>query len=336
MSAAQKWATDKNTELPIGKAVTSKGGLRLQPTEPGKKIDIDVVRTLFKSIGQEFIREIAPGREGAKSGKYITYITDRGIPVVVGSGGNRGIVYEVEVANALKQVLVDPTNITPRIANLLSGLGVEPSELVNVDYTVGYAAKRPPGKEPKNIGPTISDITLYTKDKVLYISLKNISGSTFANYGIHGAFSESADGTITYNSSTPRADLIRALGLNTEEVCKGLTAYRDRVFVDPVIEMDPTYDSAALTGYMLNAYGYGYWYAREKRNDEWEIVDLTTEEKLLNYFGSAKITKIVYPKLTSKQTNISIITSKGKEYAAEMRNTSGGLLPTEIKVRTKK
>lgn len=336
MTVAQQWADENNTELPIGKAVTSKGGLRLQPTEPGKKIDIDVVKKLFKSIGHEFVREIAPGTEGALSGKYITYLTDLGLPVVLGSGGNKGISYEVEIANALMGVLEDPTNISPRIVNLLNGLGINPSELVNVEYTVGYAAKRPPGKEPKNIGSVISDITLYTKEQVFYISLKNITGSTFANYGIRGAFLQSVDGDITYNPSSVRADLINALGLNTDEICKGLTAYQDKVFIDPVIETNPAFDKDTLTGYMLNSYGYGYWYARERRKDEWEIVDLTTEEKLLSYFGVAKITKIVYPKLTSKQTSVSIVTSKGKEYVAEVRNTSGGLIPTEVKIRTKK
>jgi hypothetical protein len=336
MAAAQRWSEVNNAELPIGKALTSKGGVRLQPTEPGKKIDIDIVKKLFRSIGHEFVREIAPRGEGAKSSKYITYVTDKGLSVVIGSGGNVGISYEVEISNALMRVLEDSTDIPPRITNLLNGLGIEPSELVNVDYTVGFAAKRPPGKEPKNVGPIISDLTLYTKDQVFYISLKNISGKTFANYGIHNAFLQSADGDITYNSSTSRADLIKALGLNTDEICKGLTAYRDKEFKEPVIDTNPAYDKEVLTGYMLNSYGYGYWYARERRNDEWEIIDLTTEEKLLNHFGSAVITKIVYPKLTSKQTNIYIATTKGKEYVAEVRNTSGGLLPTEIKIGVKK
>ena len=240
------------------------------------------------------------------------------------------------------RTLVKSGHGTRRAKKLLKELDINPSNIIKVIHKSGKNERRPLSSEPQNVGRIIADITLIVQsedgnNKVYPISIKDPAGSTFGNFGIAGSFDLDDNGKVII-SPHPSDEFLRALGINKKKMQKGLQKYIDNGANPPPgtintdIDENPQFDIRLLRQFLMAGYGYGYWYAREWANNEWEVRDLRTFKKLKEYVGIPKVEFISYPGDT-KQTHAMIYTSNDRKYNVDIRNSKGGDIPKEIKIR---
>ena len=228
-----------------------------------------------------------------------------------------------------------------RARNLLKSLHINPRNITEIIHHEGKNLRRALTPTPKNVGDIIADIILKVKTpkgiKVYPISIKDPAGSTFGNFGIAGSF-ELDDNGIVQIFPHPSDRFLFAMGINKRHMQKGLQKYIDKGIVPPqgtlnsdIVEF-PKFKTSLLRRFLMAGYGYGYWYAREWANSEWEIIDLRTIKKLKKYIGVPSVKFISYPGDT-KQAHCMIHTSTGHKYNVDIRNSKGGDIPKEIKIR---
>jgi hypothetical protein len=309
------------------------GEIRLQPKDRDTKFSNDQIKELLLATGYHIKRIVTPGEPGSMSTKFDTYLNDSGYALTIAGGGTRGQEFERKIQTST----IDSGELKSLIVSLQEKIG---SKLKIKSHSPGPSyVKRPLGISPTDVGKIIADLILNTDQGDIYISLKDPSGSTFGNFGIAGSFEVNKSGEIV-EKEHPSDDLIKKLGIEKSLIAKGLNAYlknekpdetvttSDNVYVDNTI-------SNTVSKIIQSGYGYGYWYAR-KTSDGWQIVDLTTKEKLEEYVGKVTSIKIKYPDAESKQCSEWITTSSGNVYKFEIRNTKAGIVPTEIKVKIQK
>jgi len=310
----------------------NKGEIRLQPIKRGGIIDPMLVNNILDKIGHPVDRVVDPGHPDAKSSKYPTRWTISNIPVVIGSGGPKGLKHEEDVAGEVK-ALISGKGGSERARNLIEGIGLDLNNVANIIHVSGKAARRPLQPTPRDVGAAIADITILTTDgEKHYISLKDPKGDTFGNFGITGSFAlDPATNEVKINPH-PSDSLLRALGIDKEKIREGLQAYINKQGGETPVDNSPSYNKDALKGYLESAYGYGYWYAKAISKTDWDIKDLRRKENLDELIGDVRLTKISYPGKW-KQATATVESSEGDKYLFEIRNAKGGVIPTEIKVK---
>lgn len=323
---------DKTGINPFRVTRGNKGEVRLQPIKRGDPIDPALVNKILDHIGHSVDRVVDPGHPDAKSSKFPTRWTRSGIPVVIGSGGPKGLKHEEDVAGEI-QGIIDHKGGSDRALNLIKSIGLNPDDIEKIIHVSGKAARRPLQARPQNVGPTIADITLLLKDgQKQYISLKDPHGDTFGNFGIAGSFTMDSTTKEVKIHPHPTDVLLQALGIDKDLVKDGLQAYINKLPNETLTDTSPPYDKNAIKGYLESAYGYGYWYAKAKGKDEWEIKDLHNLEDLNRIVGDVRVIKVTYPG-KYKQAVAVVVSSVGDRYQFEVRNSKGGIIPTEIKVK---
>ena len=176
--------------------------------------------------------------------------------------------------------------------------------------------------------------------RVLYISLKDPKGDTFANQGYASAFKNADDGSFTPGKHSSD-DFIKALGIDKEKVAIGLSNYvSGETSSDDLCVIKPAeFNAEEIKKYLGSAMGYGYTYARHLRGN-WHIMYLNSAEDVKNVIGDPVEVQIRYarncdsgryPK--SKGTSATIKMNNGAKYDVTIRNTTGGIRPTEIKIK---
>jgi hypothetical protein len=183
---------------------------------------------------------------------------------------------------------------------------------------------------PKETGHIIADIviTLKNGDK-RYISVKNSEGSTIANFGVAKAFND--DLTIN-TSSVEWKSWLAPIGLDPEKITKGLQAYDsgEAIDFDPIEKPNKKFAKTTSVYKLLHKlWGSDYIYLRNKSKKFHAMVvddDYIHGELLKNL----TITEIRYPAPGRKQVTV-YLTSDGKKYKIELRNSKGATRPTEMK-----
>lgn len=239
------------------------------------------------------------------------------------------------------QSLIKSGRGSKRAKKLLDTLGINPEDVIDVIHKSGKNERRSLSPKPKNVGHIVADITLIIRtpngNKTYPISIKDPAGSTFGNFGIAGSFDLDEDKRVII---VPHSSdqFLKAMGISKKKVQRGLQKYIDRGIeptegtINTDIDEKPQFNIRLLRKFLMAGYGYGYWYAREWANNEWEIRDLRTFKKLKEYVGIPKVDFISYPGET-KQTHAMIHTSNGHKYNVDIRNSKGGDIPKEIKIR---
>ena len=230
---------------------------------------------------------------------------------------------------------------TARAKNLLKAFNINHADIIKVEHLKGKNIRRPLTNKPKNVSDDIADITIVVKTpegkRAYPISIKDPAGSTFGNFGIAGSFDLDEKGNVIINPHDSDY-FLKVMGVSKEKARRGLQKYIDKGVepeqgtVNTDIDEHPEYNSNMLQRYLMAGYGYGYWYAREWANDSWEVIDLRTFKKLAKYVGKPKVDFISYPGDT-KQLHIMLHTSTNHKYNVDIRNSKGGDIPKEIKVR---
>ena len=306
---------------------------------------------------------ISPGHSGHKSNKYNTYIvqpvSEEGhhlrpeISVVFGrsTAGQR---FEYTLHKQLNNKQFKNGLESELASGFLKALGLEADDIKSIDK-LGHSAKRPLTDKIKDVGKVISDITLHTeknertdklpgKDndggRVLYISLKDPKGDTYANQGYASAFTENEPG-VFYTGAHISDAFINALGIDKEKVVAGLSDYvSGNISGDDLCVVKPAeFKADIIKQYLGAAMGFGYTYAR-KRHGGWYVMALHNAADVESAIGTPTEVRITYarnckgrPHPKSKGTRATIKTSNGAEYDVALRNTKGGIRPTGIIIK---
>jgi hypothetical protein len=320
------------------------GEIRLQPKDPKFKLSSEQIAGLLASAGHPVDTVANPGDANSKSGKFKTYITTTGYSVVFAGGGNAGQTRENTLVSELLSV-IDGAKPTPHLMDLLGKLAVNPKDIVSADLASAKRVKRPLSTKPTDVGELISDVTIGLIDgSRIFVSLKVSTGGglSLVNLGYTGAFTiNTASGTIA-TTAHQYDKVLAAVGLNKVKIAKGIQSIVRGDPMKNVVEDAPKFDVNALRGYLSSAYGYGYWYVKESKSG-WEVVDLTTLDKLIEHVGDPKVEGVVYPGIStarpgtaSSRSRSIVTTSKGRRYEFVVRNTEGtGMVPTKILVDIK-
>lgn len=302
------------------------GEIRLQPKDRTTKFSSDEIKDLILMAGYSISKSVDPGSPGSMSSKFITYLNDSGYAIVVAGGGTRGQEFERKIQTSSLD--------SGDLKSLIDSLKEKINDLEVIGVSPGPShVKRPLGMKPEDVGVKIADLILKTdKEEKIYISLKDPTGSTFGNFGIVGSFEFNKNGDVV-SRKHPSDTILQNLGIDKSLIAEGLNLYlKDDVEKEPKINDVEVYDPVVVSGMIQSGYGYGYWYAR-KISEGWKLVDLTTEENLNQYVGQVVSIKLRYPDSSSKQCSAWVTMTSGDVYKFEIRNSKGGIIPTEIKLK---
>jgi hypothetical protein len=319
------------------------GEIRLQPVDSKFRLTQEQIADLLMYSGHPIESEANPGDSLSKSGKFKTYITTTGHSIVFAGGGNAGQTRETTLVSELLEIIAGAPP-TPHLADLLNQLHISPTDIASANLASAKRVKRQFALVPKDVGEVISDITLGMKDGTnIFISLKLNTGGglSISNFGYGGAFSLNASSGTVNTTDHQYDSLLQAIGLSKQKIAKGLQSIVRGDPMTDVTDSSPTFNSEDLRGYMSSAYGYGYWYVTESKSG-WHVVDLTTQDKLIEYIGEPYVEKIVYPGISlhkayaANSRTRAVVVCDDRRYEFVIRNTEGtGIIPTKILVDVK-
>lgn len=321
------------------------GAYRLRLVDPKQ----DIVKAIKNALRSLKFKIVAPGMSTgkfvAKSGKYSTYYIQTPeksfVPVVFSAGANEGQKFEKAIKNSIASR--KGTAYIALLEALNKFYGVEDSEETKIARVVKAAGgstkvKRPLTSEATNVGPILTDMTIILKNgEEIYVSLKNVSGATFANTGYSGAFvlttTKSGNEVIKAqpSSSSPATDeFLLACGVDKNLIAKGLTDYINNKAANPQ-QSNFKANFSTVQKFLVAQLGYGYVYFRQLSQGKYKIIDLSTLQKSKKVIGNVVSVDVTYPyylsdSKKSKQCTIKIGTTTGDTYIVEIRSTKGGVI----------
>jgi hypothetical protein len=312
------------------------------------KLEPEKMTQLFKDLlGAENVTTYGPKQGPNPSGKFTMYEMDTDqfglVRIIVSGGGNKGEQYEKEFEAKAKANVGKPNDDLPNdLKTLYNTLGIDNTKLEaeNIKFEGATDTKRSLSLEgPKDIGKTISDITITYGGKEYYISLKNVAGSGVYS-GPNVPFIYEKDGKVIYdeskkNSNPSIALLFDIFNIDSQKLADGLNQY---------VTKEGTEDSWSkaeintdkFKKLLASSLGYGYYYVRETKPGEVKIIPLLTAESAEKAVGEITKTEIKYPGPNTKQLTMKIDTNSPifgpSQYQVSIRNTSGKLLPLSLRV----
>ena len=106
---------------------------------------------------------------------------------------------------------------------------------------------------------------------------------------------------------------------------------------------DGNFNAEKIATYLASALGYGYIYARQLSSGEYHIEHINTPDDAKKLIGIPTKVTIRYARYcgpgrmdNSKGTRAIIDTDNGARYSVAIRNASGKLVPTEMKIQISK
>lgn len=252
--------------------------------------------------------------------------------VVISKGANKGENFESQVVADLSRFFQLPSKRDPRYLQLIDSMNKSNAEfstreIAKVEQRKGSTKKE--GVPIEQLGAIIGDIVLTdTSGSKWYISLKDVNGDTFSSYsGAASLFDR--QGNLQANSEG--ADFLRAFGVDLNLVQKGFDE-RNKVMIVrkniPVVRSE----SSKIKPIFERAWGVNYFYVRRTATG-WKVFWLD-RNKLNSLAGNIRVTNIKYPGITSKQLSI-FCESETQKYLIEIRNSSGGEYPNDIKFKVR-
>jgi hypothetical protein len=338
--------------LPVDNMPANKGSgyddtqfyqIRVKPKD--KETPLDELLTLIekflksakgKSMG---VKKVVVNEKSPNSSKYSSVsftLSGMDYDIVVAAGGNKGESFE-------KDMLLNMDNL---IAGAEGAEGLEQAQkafdaLAAVDPVFkmknikGVTArsgstKRSGDMSPSEMGKIIADIIVELKNgSKKYVSLKNSSGATVANFGCAAAFTEDLK---VVTSSSEWKHWIAPFGIDAKRVEAGLKAAQDGVA--PKGPDTDTLDkklakTSPIFKILQKLWGADYYYLREKGKG-FTAMKIDADYVDDHLLKSLVITEIRYPTHGRKQISI-YLKSATKRFKIEIRNSKGKIRPTEIK-----
>lgn len=312
------------------------------------KTDSEKIQQLFKDILKtDEITVHNPNTGPNPSGKFDMYEfeTEQFGPVriILSGGGNAGEKYEQEFVDKAKATAGDSFENLPKdLQTLYTALGIDSEKLIptNIDFEGAQDTKRSLSLEgPKNVGKTISDITINYDGNEYYISLKNKSGSGLYS-GKNIPFIYEKDGKVIYDQSkkgsAPSIDfLFDMFNIDEERLADGINNFINQEGeVDNWTDVD--IDTEKFKKLLASSFGYGYYYVKEKGKGDVSVVPILTAQDALDAVGDIKSAQIKYPGPNTKQMSIRVLTDSPlfgpSKYEVNVRNTQGKILPLSLRI----
>jgi len=334
-----------------------------------EKLDTDSFITVLNRVfglPQNSITVLNP-REGQNpSSKFNMFIYQtpegKNIELVLAGGGNAGEQYEQMITDKLQRYIEAEANDDVReseVKTVFEKLNVNPEDVKSITFAGAVDTKRQLDFEdgPKNVGKTIADIVVTMEDpeeKLVeaeyYISVKDKKGDTIYNGG-NVPFIKDQNGNVVFDQMTydetdhPSKLYFKLFNIDSNRIARGLSEYKshnlDDVKLDEYVETGswadhdiPEDNINKIKNGLASAWGYGYWYLREKKDD---IVfePILNGKDAYERVGEIVKARIKYPYKKSKQVTLELTTEgiQGKyKYQIAIRNTSGKLLPLSMKI----
>ena len=334
-----------------------------------EKLDTDSFLTVLNRVfglPQNSVTVLNP-REGQNpSSKFNMFIYQtpegKNIELVLAGGGNAGEQYEQMITDKLQRYIEAEANDDVReseVKTVFEKLNVNPEDVKSITFAGAVDTKRQLDFEdgPKNVGKTIADIVVTMEDpeeKLVeaeyYISVKDKKGDTIYNGG-NVPFVKDQNGNVVFDQMTydetdhPSRLYFKLFNIDSNRIARGLNEYKshnlDDVKLDEYVETGswadhdiPEDNINKIKNGLASAWGYGYWYLREKKDD---IVfePILNGKDAYERVGEIVKARIKYPYKKSKQVTLELTTEgiQGKyKYQIAIRNTSGKLLPLSMKI----
>jgi len=339
----------KQLEGKPGKKVKSVREYRLQLIDKNKNTSEKVVSdlgALLKSASKD-ISNIEYNAISPNSSKFPSYgFTFEGqkFDLIIGRGANKGNIFEMNTISGLARAF-SMRKESSEYADLIQKLNDSNDDfakvgIVSVVERTGSTRKE--GIPIENLGAIIGDIKLTdTTGNHWYISLKDIDGDTFSAYsGAASLFN--AKGDLQENSAG--AEFLNAFGVDLNEMQAGFDLRNKKKVLRKHIVVEKA-DKTKIKKIFERAWGMNYFYVREtneplgllpysRKGPGWKVfwIDRANLNKLAS---NITVTNIRYPTLKSKQITI-FCENTYQKYVIELRNSSSGEYPNDIKFKVKK
>jgi hypothetical protein len=318
---------------------------RLADTKKHSSAEIEAA---FTDILQaQNIKQIKPGVAPNPSGKFTMYefeTPDFGlVRIIISGGGNEGEKYEQNFVASTKQLAGTPNEDLPiALQTLYDKLGIDNTKLTSNDisFAGGTDTKRDLSFEgPKDIGSTISDITIMYEGEPYYISLKNKSGSGLYS-GKNVPFFVMQGDKVVYDASKndPTSDssqLIDIFNIDEDKVAEGLNNYINKTGT-PTTWEPINIETSKFKNFLASSFGYGYYYVKEIKGGDVKVVPILTAEDADNAVGNITQTFVKYPGPNTKIAALLIKSNSEifgeSQFLVTLRNAQGKLLPLSLRI----
>jgi hypothetical protein len=314
--------------------------IRVKPTTKGIELGevLANIEKYLKSAESKKAGVTSPviNQKSPNSSKYSSVSFDfQGLSydVVVAMGSNKGEDFEKSLLIKMDN-LISGTEESDEAKDAFEALQsvdrcFNLSSIKSVSARTG-STKRSGDTPAEDVGKIIADIIITLKNgEKKYISIKNSSGSTVANFGVSGAISDD----LKCNTSSPVwKTYFVPFGLDPKKIDAGLKAYVDQTDTknnSDEEEVTKLKKTSPIYRILRSLWGCGYYYLREKKTgfDAMKIDADYLDNSLLK---NLTVTKIRYPSKSTKQISI-FLESDEKRYLVEFRNSQGKVIPKEMK-----
>jgi hypothetical protein len=279
------------------------------------------------------------------------------VQLYLAGGANEGEKYEQDLLGKMKSSSgLSMSEIQyDDVKQIFTSLGIDPEKITSEDINFAGASdtsRQLSFEGPKEIGSTISDITIDYPGKIYYLSIKNKKGSAIYNGGNVPFIVQNEDGKVIfdqskYNEKPLFAEIFNTLGIDSQRVADGLNDYVNKTGESSSFESAQGIDLNKVKNLLASSFGYGYWYVREKSGNKVFTYHVATAEDAYKMVGDLKSDsiKIKYPGPNTKVLEIRIETDSevlegGPRvplvYQIVARNAAGKLLPMRMNIRTNK
>jgi len=331
--------------VPMAKTATYRIGNR-------NKISSDEFIEVIKSVYPETeVEVLSKGVGDNTSGQFnlFKFQTEGGdVKFYLAGGGNEGEKYEQDFIKNAQIGAGQPNDTLPiNLQTLYKRLDIDNTKLSPKDIIFAGATdtKRDLSFEgPKDIGETVSDMTITYNNEDIYISLKNVKGSgVYSGKNVPfivGKPNNKEPQTIIYDASKKEAipnisTLYDMFGIDPEKVAQGLNDYISKEGVeDSWSSVD--IDEEKFQKFLASSFGYGYWYVKEIKGDDVKVVPILTSTQALDAAGEVTSTEIKYAGPKTKITAVKIKTKSEafgqSEYLVASRNTTGDIVPLALRI----
>ena len=315
--------------------------IRVKPLE--KETDLkdilSAIEKILRGSGKKMgITGVEENKSSVHSGKYSSisfdYAGDK-YDIVIAKGANGGETFEKELLLKLDNQVKGIDNNEEAVAALDAlhevDSDINPGSINNITPRSG-STKRSMDMSPAEMGKIIADIIIETKHGDKYVSVKNSSGKTLAQFGVSKFIND--DFSVNTKSEEWKKWFV-PFGLDPSKITEGLLVAKNGGEVDfdetetvskKIKKTDAVFKILALM------WGSDYIYLREKGKKFlcMKIDDDCVENKLLK---NLKVTKISYPCSLRKQINV-YLESDNIDYKIEFRNPrgKGDIKPTQIQL----
>lgn len=286
-----------------------------------------------KKMGISEVQINPRSRNSSKFSSVSFHFNNMDYDIVVAAGSNNGQNFEKDLLLKMDNLVAGIDSSKEAEAAFAALELIDPifkrSNIKGVAPRTG-PTQRSGDLSPEETGKIIADIIIsLKKGEDQYISVKNNSGATIANFGISKAINQ--DLTID-TSSVEWKSWIAPLGLDPKKIENGLKAYESGEEIDFNDVESPNKKitkTSPVFKLLQKLWGSDYYYLREKGSTfiAFKVDRDYVDNKLLK---DLTISEIKYPSSSRKQVTI-LLTSSTKKFKIELRNSQGKIRPTELK-----